>query len=154
MDPHVLKTSSDIFKYFYEQGLPKFGPKIAKKLAQIPADYVYQELSKSYPNNCFIDSRCCLKYCNEVLDHEFERFDPDFKRLIYERSSGVHCGNVSQSEINLRLKSKRTLNKMYSRAVNDYYNVLDKSMNTLIISGGKRRNENINLENLKNLRLG
>ena len=52
MDKIALGQATKVFNYYYNQALGEFGPGISIKLAQIPADYVYNEIIKNYPNNC------------------------------------------------------------------------------------------------------
>jgi len=116
MDKIALQKASSVFEYFYNEALSEFGPKNAQRLAQIPADYVYNELIAS-GGNCYINEKCCLKYCNEVLDRDFDKFDPELKKLVYEKASGVSVGNVSEREINNKLRSYRrkgNVNKIYN----------------------------------------
>jgi hypothetical protein len=118
----AINKASKVFDYFYTKALEEFGTEHAKQLAQVPADYVYNQLIINYPNNCYIDSGCCLEYCNEVIDKDFKIINPEIKKKAYEKAYNVSIGNISMSEINLRLKSKRRstgLNKKYMDAVNN-----------------------------------
>jgi hypothetical protein len=132
----ALSKAGMIFDYFYNQALVEFGPENARRLGQIPADYVYNKIITS-GGNCYINSDCCLKYCNEVLDHNFERFDPELKKLIYENASGIKIGNVSDREINNKLRSfrrKGSVNKIYNDSVNRFRNEREDDLSRLMSS--------------------
>ena len=132
----ALSKARATFDYFYNQALSEFGPINAQRLAQIPADYVYNQLIAS-GGNCYIDPNCCLKYCNEVLDHDFEKFDPELKRSIYERASGVTVGGVSEREINNKLKAfrrKGSVNRVYNDSVNSFRNQREDDLSNLMSS--------------------
>ena len=103
----ALNAASKIYKEYYSLAIKEFGARDADKLARAPADYVYNTLLKNYPNNCYIDSQCCLEYCNEMVDSEFNTINPEIKKNIYEKAFGVSIGNTSMSEINLRIRSRR-----------------------------------------------
>jgi hypothetical protein len=123
---YPLKSASKIFDYFYFQAIKEFDDTTAKMLAQIPADYVYNSLKNK---NC-VSEQCCLEYCNDLLDSEFNNLTPEVKRSIYERAFNVQT-NVSDSEIDMRLKAKRRKFK------NDYYysrarKLKETSLNNLI----------------------
>lgn len=119
----ALNKAANVYDYFYQVAYPEFGPDIAAKLAQIPADYVYYHLENKYPDQCYIDSECCLDYCNEMVDNSFNIQSPAFKRQIYEKVTGVQAGNISEGTINLALKAKRrgnSVNKVYYDAVKKF----------------------------------
>ena len=99
---NALNRASAIFDHFYFLALSEFGLENAKRLAQIPADYVYNELIKNGPN-CYINEECCLKYCNEVLDSSFDKFDRDFKKLIYEKANII---SLAYEPSDMELKKK------------------------------------------------
>jgi len=113
-----MERATQIYNYYYSLAIREFDAPIAHMLAKIPADYVYNSLQNNM--ECYIDNGCCLEYCNEMLDSEFDRLDPEYKRRIYEKSFNVRTGNVSDSEINLKLKAKRrAFKKLYYNAVQD-----------------------------------
>jgi hypothetical protein len=127
----IMDRASKVFEYFYSQALPEFGPENAKKLAQIPADYVYNQLI-SRGTDCYINSECCLEYCNEVLDSDFVKLDPLIKKMAYEKAYGVSVGNISQSEINIRLKAKRKVNKLYSESIRRFRTEREDDLSSLM----------------------
>ena len=96
----ALKTATKTYNYYYSSAIKEFGSETADRLAKIPADYIYNKLLSN--PECYIDSRCCLEYCNDVLDSEFNSIDPTLKRQAYEKAFGVQAGNISISEINLK----------------------------------------------------
>jgi hypothetical protein len=131
----ALSIAGKIYEYYYTHAIKEFESKTATNLAQIPADYVYNSLVSN--QDCYINGECCLEYCYDRLDAEFNKMDPEIKRKVYEKAFGVQAGNVSDAEINMRLKSKRrkkTNELYYSR-----YNAL------------KVNNENTFVESFKNL---
>ena len=101
----ILIASQKIYSYYYNHAIKKFDENTSKELAQRPADYVYNSLISQ--TNCYINADCCLEYCNERLDSEFNTMDPVLKRKVYEKAFKVQSGNISDSEINTKLKSKR-----------------------------------------------
>jgi hypothetical protein len=101
----AVGIAQKIYQYYYFHAIKEFDHGTSASLAQIPADYVYNSLLRQ--ESCYIDSECCLEYCYERLDSDFNRMDPDIKRKVYEKAFGVQAGNVSDSEIDMRLKSKR-----------------------------------------------
>ena len=94
-----------IYNYYYNLARKEFKQSVAERLAKIPADYVYSNLMMNYPQ-CYLNETCCLKYCNDILDTEFDKFDPEFKREIYNKSFNVQS-TVSDYEISSGLRSKR-----------------------------------------------
>ena len=145
-------SASKIYNYYYTLAIKEFQHTIADRLAKIPADYVYNSLQASYPN-CFIDENCCLEYCNEILDSDFDKLSPEFKRMIYDKSFNVNSA-ISDGEINLRLKSKRRIVK--NKFFESYKKENENNLNRLTLSLNKvslKRKSN-NLENiLKELKL-
>ena len=133
----IMERASKVFEYFYSQALPEFGPENAKKLAQIPADYVYDQLISRGPN-CYINGDCCLEYCNEVLDRDFVKLGPSTKKMAYEKAYGVSVGNISPSEINIRLRAKRNL-KIYSESVRRFRNEREDDLSKLMSSVSLKR---------------
>ena len=134
METLALSKAKAVFNYFYNNALTEFGPVNARNLAQVPADYVYNQIISS-GGNCYINSHCCLKYCNEVLDHEFEKFDPELKKSIYEKASGVMVGNVSNVEINNKLRSfrrKGSVNRIYNDLVHKFRNEREDDLSKLM----------------------
>ena len=134
---YAFNTASKIYKYYYGLAIKEFNPEIANKLAKIPADYVYNSLNT---NDCYIDERCCLEYCNDMLDSEFNKMDPGFKRSVYNKAFNVQS-TVSESQINLGLKAKRR--KFKNTFFNEVHNL--KSEQVLVrlfenINIGKKRN--------------
>jgi len=112
----ALLRASKVFEYYYSHAIREFDHITSLQLAQIPADYVYNTLI--IQDNCYINGDCCLEYCNDVLDHDFERLDPDVKRQAYERAFNIKTGFVSENEINTQLKKRRNnvfKNLYYSR---------------------------------------
>ena len=105
-------SAEKIYKYYYNLAIKEFDPITANILAKIPADFVYNNYG-----NC--SQVCCLKYCNDMLDSEFNKLSPEEKRIVYDKSFNVQS-SVSPSEINLSLKSKRRKFK------NLYYNAARK----------------------------
>ena len=128
--PEIARASK-VFEYFYNQALPEFGYEIAKKIAEIPADYVYYELIKR-GGNCYINEKCCLEHCNEVIDRDFAKLDPLIKKLAYEKAYNVSVGNISPSEINIRLKAKRKLNKIYNSSLRRFRNEREGDLSKLM----------------------
>ena len=104
MESRAVKNATKIYNYYYSLAIKEFRHDVAHTFAKIPADYVYNSLQTSYPN-CFIDENCCLEYCNEILDSDFDKLSPEFKRMIYDKSFNVNSA-ISDGEINLKLKSK------------------------------------------------
>jgi hypothetical protein len=103
----AMQKASKVFEYFYSQALTEFGAENAKKLAQIPADYVYNQLLINFPDNCYINSECCLEYCNDVLDKDFKAISPETRKKAYEKAYNVSVGGLTAGEMDLRLKVKR-----------------------------------------------
>ena len=134
----IMDRASKVFEYFYNQALPEFGPENAKKLAQIPADYVYNQLIKR-GTDCYINSECCLEYCNELLDRDFAKLDPSTKKMAYEKAYGVSVGNISPSQINIGLKAKRKLNKIYNSSVRQFRNEREDDLSKLMSSVSLKR---------------
>ena len=97
-----LNAASKIYDYYYTLAIKEFNSETSNYLAKIPADYVYNSLINIYPN-CYIDDVCCLEYCNELLDSEFDKLSPEFNRMIYDKSFNVNSA-ISDGEINLKLK--------------------------------------------------
>ena len=122
-------SASKIFDYYYNNARKKFDEGMSKSLAQHPADYVYNSLISG--KDCYINDECCLEYCMERLDTEFDRMDPDLKRQIYEKAFKVRAGNVSNFEINTKLKAKRRkkINELY---YNRYRKALENQENDFI----------------------
>jgi hypothetical protein len=102
---HCLNAASKIYNYYYTLAIKEFESSVANILAKIPADYVFNKLMETYPN-CYINNECCLEYCNDMLDFEFDRLSPEFKRNLYDKAFNINS-SISDSEINLQLKSKR-----------------------------------------------
>ena len=126
-----IARASRVFEYFYNKALPEFGPEIAKKIAQIPADYVYYELINRGAD-CYIDEKCCLEHCNEVIDRDFAKLDPLIKKIAYEKAYNVSVGNLSQFEINMRLRAKRNLNKIYNSSLRRFKNEREVDLSNLM----------------------
>ena len=99
----AMSRASKVFDYYYAHAIQEFDHITSSELAQIPADYVYNN-TEEY----------CLEY---LLDHEFERLDPEIKRHTYEKAFNVKTGFVSESEINIQLKKRR--NNVFKKL---YYN--------------------------------
>jgi hypothetical protein len=131
-------TALKIYNYYYQQGLKEFdgNSEIANMLAKIPADYVYNSLINR--PGCYINSNCCLEYCNDLLDSEYEKLDPMTKRAVYEKMKGVSA-NVSNFEIDNSIKQNRKKfkslwNNQVNKIKSDRENQLNVSMNRLNIS--------------------
>ena len=101
----ALGIAAKIYEYYYTHAIKEFDSETATSLAQIPADFVYNSLVNN--TECYINGECCLEYCYDRLDSDFNRLDPEIKKKVYEKAFGVQSGNVSDKEINMRLKSKR-----------------------------------------------
>jgi len=127
MESRALKIGTKIYNYYYSLAIKEFRHDIAHLLAKIPADYIYKEM---LINSCYINGRCCLKYCNELLDSEFNVLDDTTKRLVYEKALGVFAGNVSKGEINMRLKKeRRQFQSLYDNSVKNYKLNLENNFN-------------------------
>lgn len=133
-----IARASKVFEYFYNQALPEFGPEIAKKIAEIPADYVYYELIKR-GTGCYINEKCCLEHCNEVIDRDFAKLDPLIKKLAYEKAYNVSVGNLSPFEINIGLKAKRKLNKIYNSSLRRFRNEREGDLSKLMSNVSLKR---------------
>ena len=96
------KYAENVYHYYFELAKKEFDIPTALKLAQIPADYVYNALNSK---KC-VNPECCLDYCYERLDSEFNRLDPEVKRKEYNRLTGVES-NISDYSINNYLKARR-----------------------------------------------
>jgi hypothetical protein len=97
IDETALKRASRVYEYYYNHAIREFDHVTSSKLAQIPADYVY---------NCLIKQEESFL---EFLDYEFERLDPEIKRNAYEKAFNVKTGFVSETEINSQLKKRRNM---------------------------------------------
>ena len=118
MESRAVKFAIKIYDYYYSLALKEFSADVAHTFAKIPADYIYNEMIN---NSCYINDRCCLKYCIELLDSEFNVLDDTTKRLIYENALGVFAGNISRGEINMRLKRERKqFQNLYENTVKNY----------------------------------
>ena len=118
MESRAVKFATKIYDYYYSLALKEFSADVAHTFAKIPADYIYNEMIN---NSCYINDRCCLKYCIELLDSEFNVLDDTTKRLIYENALGVFAGNISRGEINMRLKRERKqFQNLYENTVKNY----------------------------------
>jgi len=103
----VAKNSAEkIYNHYYQLANKTFDEQTSDYLAKIPADYIYNSLKQTYPN-CYVNEHCCLEYCIDVLDEDFNRLDPETKLKAYEKAYKVSAANIDPSEINIRLKSKR-----------------------------------------------
>ena len=124
---NALNIATKVYNYYYSNAIKSFDHRTSMKLAQIPADYVYDNLQKG----CFIDNRCCLKHCLDLLDYEFITLDPVVKRMAYDKAFNVQSV-VSDYEIDTRLKKarKQVINKLYEtdKENNDLVNLF-KNMN-------------------------
>jgi hypothetical protein len=152
MEQHkALHQANVVFTYFYNEAKHEFGPLVAKKLAQVPADYVYNELMKR--KSCYISPECCLEYCNEVLDSDFNKFNPTFKRELYEKANKV-ISNISQGEINNNLKKlrKASVDKVYLNTVDMYRKKQENELNRMMNDIQLENKENIDVS-LKKLKL-
>ena len=109
MEPKVTnyatKMATKIYNYYYTSAIKEFSHLIADKLAKIPADFVYHQLL--LVPDCYSTQGCSLEYYNELIDSEFNSLDPNLKRRAYEKAFGVQSGNISVSEINLKLRAGR-----------------------------------------------
>jgi hypothetical protein len=151
---HLAQDSAlKVYNHYYQLAIKDFDNKTADYLARLPADYVYNSLLNS--PGCYINEHCCLEYCNERIDYDFNTLDPALKRKVYEKAFSVNSGNISEGEINLKLKSKRKdfknlFYKPYNQMREQKENILNISMSNLSI---KRKNTD-NLENsLKSMKL-
>jgi len=146
--------ASNIYDYYYNLAIKEFNHSTADTLAKIPADYIYNTLMENYPN-CYINDRCCMKYCNEMLDTEFEKLDPTYKREIYNKVFGVST-NAPIGEINIQLKAKRRkFKKIFNDAVRRVKAQQENDISVLLegITLSKRKKTD-NLEQaLKNIKL-
>ena len=136
MDNNPLNTASKIYNYYYSLAIKEFEPEIANKLAKIPADYVYNSLKN---NNCYY---CCLEYCNDMLDYEFNKTSPEFKRSVYNKAFNVQS-SISDSQINLGLKAKRrNFKNLFLDAQRNLKLQQENDLNRLFknINIGKKRN--------------
>ena len=114
----INQKANNVYIYYYNLALKEFDETTAKRLAQIPADYVYQSLVQSYPN-CFVNEECCLEYCLDRSELEFARLDPQIKRYAYNKSKRVQS-NVSDIEINNYLvKQRNEFKKKYFKTENE-----------------------------------
>jgi hypothetical protein len=115
---YIQHQASNVYAYYYNLALKEFDEQTSKRLAQIPADYVYQSLLQTYPN-CFINEECCLEYCLDRSELEFSRLDPYLKRQAYNKSKQVQS-NVSDIEINNYLtKQRNEFKKNYFKVENE-----------------------------------
>ena len=145
----ALNAAKSIYNYYYESAIKEFEPSVADRLAKIPADYVYYKLINN--PECYIDSGCCLEYCNEILDSEFNSMDRNLKIKAYEKAFGVKVGNISMSEINIKLKAKRRnaeFKKLYIASVKNEKDINGLSEQLVGLMGVKRKNTDENLENV------
>ena len=156
---YSLNSASKIYNYYYNLAIKEFNYVIADRLAKIPADYVYNSLMKFYPD-CYINEKCCLEYCNDILDSEFNNLSPDFKRYVYNKSFKVDSV-VSDGEINIGLKSKRRnlknkffkeFNKISQEQENDLSQLVENINIRSETGSSKRKNKNIDFM-LKELKL-
>jgi hypothetical protein len=134
-----------IYHHYYDLAFKDFGnQEIANMLAKIPADYVFN----NYTNDCKV---CCLDYCNDLLDSEFEKLNPVTKREIYEKTNRLSAGNISEFEINNNLKrGRRNFKDLYlnqvQRLKSERENDLSRTMNRMVVDPD-------NILTLKNLNL-
>ena len=151
--PEALGIAGKIFDYYYSHAVKDFNSDTAASLAQIPADYVYNSLVNN--KECYINGECCLEYCYDRLDSDFNRLDPEIKRKVYEKAFGVQAGNVSNSEINMRLKSKRRkkTNELYYSRVRALHNenTFVESFKNLSMKRNRLSHDNIRNNRSKNI---
>jgi serine phosphatase RsbU (regulator of sigma subunit) len=142
----ALLRASKVFDYYYTHAIQEFDHITSLQLAQIPADYVYNTLISQ--EQCYINHECCLEYCNEILDHEFEKLDPVIKRQVYEKAFNVKTGFVSENEINTQLKKRR--NNVFKNLYHNRFHELKENKENAFI--GMFKNISINeptaLENI------
>ena len=155
MEKHqfCMNAASKIFTHYYNLALKEFYPDVAKKLAQLPADYVYNSLMTNYPN-CYIDQHCCLEYCNEMLDTEFDGLTPEYKRNIYDKANRVQS-SISDQEINTFLKAKRRKFKnIFYDAVHKEKKYQENSLNMMLEDISIKKRKDFSVDNvLKHLKL-
>jgi len=110
------KKADGLYNYFFliakNEG---FNNHDAHFLALKPAEYVYTSILSK---NC-IDTRCCLEYCIDCLDTEFNTFTDDRLERLY-----VQAGNVQPASRNglrdkyrlkrINFKKKYFYDKMHS----------------------------------------
>ena len=131
MEAYCYNAASRIYNYYYTLAIKEFNHTVADRLAKIPADYVYNQLKNTYPN-CFINERCCLEYCNDMLDDEYNNLSPEFKREIYNKSKNLQT-TVSDYEINMFLKAKRRKFKnLFYNTVNQTKQQQENDLSTLL----------------------
>jgi len=116
---NALNIATNVYNWYYTHAIKQFNDTISKKLAQIPADYIYNSLI--IQKECYINDKCCLEYCNEVLDSEFNIMDPEIKRKAYEKAFNVHT-SISNNEINFQLKKYRNkkMKELYYNSFNEF----------------------------------
>ena len=147
MESRAVKNATKIYNYYYSLAIKEFRHDVAHTFAKIPADYIYNELMN---NSCYINDRCCLKYCIELLDSEFNVLDDTTKRLVYEKALGVFSGNISRGEINTRLKrERRQFQNLYNNSVKNYKLQLENNFNKSFGNMGIQENPEDLFSNLR-----
>ena len=156
MEAYCYNAAAKIYNHYHALAKKEFDEPTSNFLAKIPADYVFNQLMDTYPN-CFVNERCCLEHCNDMLDEEFKTMSPEFKRELYNRSKSVQT-TVSDHEINMFLSGKRRhFKNMFYNAVreNKQQQENDISVRLQNVSLKRKNTDNTGvIDNaLKNLRL-
>jgi hypothetical protein len=127
---YAIEHAREIYNYYYSHAIKEFDESTSAKLAQIPADYVYNSLMSQ--KDCYIDNKCCLEYCNEMLDYQFNKLDPYIKRLVYEKAFNIKS-NIPDIEIHALLKRKRNLKfkELYYNKFNELKENRENDFNTI-----------------------
>ena len=147
MESRAIKIATKIYNYYYSLAIKEFRHDIAHTFAKIPADYIYNELLN---NTYYINDKCYLKYCIDLLDSEFNVLDDTTKRFVYENALGVFSGNISKGEINTRLKRERKqFQNLYNNSVKKYKLQLENNFNKSFGNMGIQENSEDLFSNLR-----
>jgi hypothetical protein len=134
MQQYAQTRADKVYQYYFNQAVKSFDKKTAHELALGPSSYVFTQIMNN--QNCDPNTECCLDYCNEYLDSEFENIlSPKFKMKAYKKAFNKE---TSEYETKQQLKNARRLKdgpkKRFYDAFNGKKNIRQSSIEDLMES--------------------
>ena len=118
MQQYAQTRADKVYQYYFTQASKSFDKKTAHELALGPSSYVFTQIMNN--QNCDPTSECCLDYCTEYLDSEFENIlSPEFKMKAYKKAFNKE---TTEYETSQQLKKARRLKDGPKKRFYDVFN--------------------------------
>ena len=153
MEQYAQIRADIVYQYYFTEASKSFDKRTAHELALGPSTYVFTQLMNN--KNCDINSECCLEYCNEYIDSEFEKIvTPEFKMKAYKKAFDKETNEYeTKRQLNRARRLKDGPKKRFYDALSEKRTArqfsLEDSMSSLSVNKRKNVMDDLDFKKLK-----